>query len=267
MRNDSLGPNPIWDEHRWESHLNDIEQRSEQLRRFITTDPNRSLPRWMSLMEDHDSPDAVDTFIEEELLLDEAYFPDDDEEWDDEDDDIDDDDVFFQDDAGFDGASDGFFADSEEDDGAEDDFDHGEEWKMLSEDYTLSDYGSLENLEVYQRSRLLTIGILDWADSLDESALAQPVHDLVETCLRVTAKLAGGFSCGFDHDYLGGNIAYTKKALEAANAALVLLQSLKPAGLLTPSAYATLHGELFEVRNDIGVYVQQLRERFRFGVE
>src|SRR5690554_6906119 len=118
MSFDSFDEDPIWNEHQWESHLNDIEKRSEQLRKFITSDPKGNTPRWITLLQESmDELDAVEAFIEEELLLDEAYFPDEDD-WDDEDDDdLDDEDFFFQDDV--------FpFSDEEEEDD-DDDFDYG----------------------------------------------------------------------------------------------------------------------------------------------
>ena len=82
-----------WNEHQWEAHLNDIEEKSAQLRQFITSDPVGSDPRWLHLINESDTvSEAVDTFIEEEMLLDEAYFPDEDEdELDDLDDELDED--------------------------------------------------------------------------------------------------------------------------------------------------------------------------------
>ncbi|MDZ7691691.1 MAG: hypothetical protein U5K69_11305 [Balneolaceae bacterium] len=75
----------IWDEHKWEAHLNEIERKSDQLRRFIAPDPTGNTPRWVTLLQENsDELDAVDAYIEEELQIEEAYFPDD-EDWDEED--------------------------------------------------------------------------------------------------------------------------------------------------------------------------------------
>ena len=68
-------------------------------------------------------------------------------------------------------------------------------------------------------------------------------------------------------EYLGANIAYTKKALACANQCLSLMTSLKSADYFTKAAYGDLNSRLFELRNDIGVYVQELRDRFRFGID
>ena len=264
MRSDGFNQDPIWNEHQWEAHLNEIERRSEQLRRFITSDPRGNVPRWITLLEESlDELDAVEAFIEEELLLDEAYFPDDEEDWEDDEDEFDDD-FFFSDD----------FPDSEDNDlpffsrdDDDDDFEYGEEWKELSDDFTYSDYGSIENLDVYKEALNLAVDVLKWGETIPHNLQHKHVHDFVSNILKIGAKLAGGYSFGFEQDVIGGNIAYTKKALYSANDALKNLQMMKGEPFITPSIYSTFHERLFEARNDIGIYVQELRDQFRFGIE
>lgn len=253
----------FWDEHKWEAHLNEIEKKSAQLRKFITPDPSGNTPRWITLLQENsDELEAVDAFIEEELQIEEAYFPseDDEEDWDDEwDDEFDD--FFYNSDDEF----------EEEDylfDDYEDDFDAGEEWKELSDDYAMSDYGSIETLDIYNEARELAAYILQWAEGIHPKYLNQSYNDFVGSVLKIGAKLAGGYSFGFEQDFLGGNIAYTKKALSFANEALFLLQnSLKHAPYMSEKHYYQLHERLFELRNDLGIYVQELRERFNMGLE
>lgn len=250
----------IWDEYRWETHLNEIEKKSDQLRKFIAPDPSGNTPRWVTLLQENsDELEAVDAFIEEELQIEEAYFPDEDDEdeWDDEfDDDLDD-----------------FFYDEEDEDDflfneQEEDFDSGEEWKELSEDYAMSDYGSIETLDIYNEARELAAYILQWSETIHPKYLDQNYNDFVGNVLKIGAKLAGGYSFGFEQDFLGGNIAYTKKALFCANDSLNLLQDkLKRAPFMTNEHYIQLHERLFELRNELGVYVQELRERFNMGLE
>jgi hypothetical protein len=250
---------PVWNEFQWESHLNEIEKRSEQLRRFITSDPHGNTPRWLILLQESiDELDAVETFIEEELLLDDAYFPDDEDDWEDEDDEWDDDDFFFLDD--------NFPFNSDEEDEM-DDFDKGEEWKELSEDFIMSEYGSIENLKIYQDARNFAVDILRWGETIPPSHQNHSVHEFVSNVLTISAKLAGGYSFGFDLDVLGGNIAYTKKALRSANEALMHLQKLKRGSLFSGNQYFELHNRLFEIRNDIGIYIQELRDQFQMGTE
>lgn len=247
----------VWDEHKWEAHLNEIEKKSDQLRRFITSDTSGNLPRWMTLLrESTDELDAVDAFIEEELQIEDVYFPDeDDEDWDeDEEDDLDD---FFYDEF----EEDSFLMDDE------DDFDDGEEWKELTSDYAMSDYGSIENLEIYNETRELAAFVLQWAENIHPKYHTPDYHEFVGNILKIGAKMAGGYSFGFEQDYLGANIAYTKKALNCANESLSLLQqSLKNMPYMTPATYLLLHERIFELRNSIGVYIQELREQFYSGL-
>lgn len=259
MSKDGFEDGPVWNEFQWESHLNEIERRSEQLRRFITSDPKGKTPRWITLLQESmDELDAVEAFIEEELLLDEAYFPEDEDDWEDEDDEFDDDDFFFRD------SSFPFYDEDEED---EDDFDYGEEWKELSDDFTLSDYGSIENLDIYKAARNYAVDVLKWAEIVPPHLQSKHIHEFITNVLKITAKLAGGYSFGFEQDVLGGNIAYTKKALYSGNAALHHLQHLKKETYMPSSTYFKFHSRLFEIRNEIGIYVQELRDRFELGLE
>lgn len=248
----------IWDEHQWEAHLNEIEKKSEQLRKFIAPDPSGNIPRWITLLqENNDELDAVDAFIEEELQIEEAYFPDEeDDEWDED----------YEDE--FD---DFFLNETEEDfifDESFDDFDEGEEWKELSEEYAMSDYGSIENLYIYNNARELAAYVLQWSEGIHPKYLSPQFNDFVANILKIGAKLAGGYSFGFELDFLGGNIVYTKKALACANNSLHLLQDyLKKTPFMDTEHYIRLHEILFELRNDIGIYVQELREQFHRGFE
>lgn len=245
--------NGIWDEHQWEAHLNEIEKKSTHLRKFIAPEHSENLPRWLTLLQENaDELDAVDAFIEEELQFDDAYFPDeddeeldDDEEWDDLED---------------------FFLDEFEDEDFlfdEDDYDAGEEWKELSEDFAMSEHGSIETLEVYNNSRELAALILHWAESINPKNLTSEYNEFIGNVLKIGAKVAGGYSFGFDREFLGGNIAYTKKALYCANDALTILQrDLKGSRYLPRKQYYYYHEQLFTLRNTIGIYIQELREQF-----
>ena len=240
----------IWDEHQWEAHLNEIERKSTHLRKFIAPD-HPDYPRWLALLdENEDELEAVDAFIAEELELDDAYFPGeddeeiDDEEWDDFEDFL------------LDELDDDLFLDDE-------DLDDGEEWKELSEDFTMSENGSIETLAIYNDSREIAAHVLQWAESINPRELTTAYNDFVGRVLKIGAKITGGYSFGFDRDFLGGNIAYTKKALYCANDALTILQrDLKKSPYLSQKQYFYFHERLFTLRNNIGIYIQELRERF-----
>ncbi len=248
--------NDQWDEFKWEAHLNEVEKKSEQLRKFITSDPKGNTPRWITLLqESRNEDDAFEAYVEEELLMDEAYFPEEEDDWEDEDDDWDDEDFLF-------GLNEEGFMDQEDD---LDEFDEGEQWKSLSEEYLYSDFSSLEDLHTYFYAKELAVDILRWAENVPAKAQSKEFQEFVEETLKIGAKLAGGHSFGFEPEYIGANIAYSKKALASANRALELMPSLKKRSLLQKKEYLDFHAELFELRNDIGIYVQELRDQFHLG--
>lgn len=254
MFNDDFNDN-IWDEHDWETHLNEIEKRSTQLRQFLAPDSSENTPRWLYLLQENsDELDAVDAFIEEELQMDETYFPDEEDddsydEWEDDPEDL-----------LFDDLEEDFIFEEFDD---EEDFDEGEEWKQLSEEFAHSDYGSIETLDIYNDGRELAAVILKWAETTHPKFFTPQYNSFIGNVLKIGAKIAGGYSFGFEREFLGGNIAYTKKALYCANDALTILQrDLKPASLMTPNQYFYFHQQLFELRNNIGIYIQELREQF-----
>lgn len=291
----SNSANDFWDEHKWESHINEAEQKSEEIRHFLDKTFGSEGPRWVKILQESESEhEALDTFIEEELLLDEAYLPDDDDDWDADDFEDDDDDFFAECEEEMKNILGDLFIDpetalqegseSDDDQNAEssadsdlaslddmddmDDFDEieeGEEWKMLSEDYTLSDFGSLENLDVYTHAHDFGAHMLVRSANLtfDNPEDQQLYNRFMADVLQISAKIAAGYSLGFYDDMIGGNIAFCKKALQAANRALESLQLIKEKRLVFGEVeYRQLHCDLFEIRNDLGIYIQDLREMF-----
>lgn len=250
----------IWNEHQWESHLNEIERKNTRLRKFIIPEHPDDIPRWLKLLkESSDEFDAVDAFIEEELLIEEAYFPgEDDEEIDDDEDEEEWEDFLLDD------FEEDFFFDDTDD---YDDFDAGEEWKELSDDFAMSNMGSIDTLYIYNSSRTLSASVLQWAERMSPKNISTSSNDFIGNILKIGAKIAGGYSFGFDHEFLGGNIAYTKKALYCANDALNILQrDLKGSPHIPKKKYYFFHEQLFTLRNDIGIYIQELREQFYNGI-
>lgn len=249
-----------WDEFKWEAHLNEIERKSEQLRKFIASNPKENLPRWLSILkQSKDEDDAFEAYVEEELLMDEAYFPEDEDDWEDEEDEWDEEDFLF-------GLSEDEFTDFENEDEM-DDFDEGEEWKSLSDDYLYTDFSLLEDLSVFDDGKELAIDILKWVETIPGKLHNQKVQKFVDEILKIAAKIAGGHSFGYEQEYIGANIAYSKKALYSANNALGLMQALKKKPLFTKEEYREFHARLFELRNDIGIYIQELRDQFHSGLE
>lgn len=247
----------VWDEHQWEAHLSEIEKQTTHLRQFITPDPLDSPPRWLTLLKESlDELDAVDNFIKEELEFNDPYFDEEDDYYIDlEEEDEDLDEPFFNE------------WDQEEAELEEDDFDAGEEWKELSDEFARTENGSIEMLDIYNDARALAAIILQWAETLNPEHINEDCNNFIGHILKLGAKIAGGYSFGFDREFLGGNIAYTKKALHYANDGLTILQkNLKDAPFLSKKQYYFFHQQLFELRNNIGIYIQELREEFNNGL-
>jgi hypothetical protein len=248
----------IWDEFRWEQHINAIERKSVQLKDFITATWGESSPSWVRLLGEYKNQnDVIDAFIEEELMFEEAYFPEDDD-WDDDDDDDPDNDLFMSDEE-----DDDFFNQllSDFDDDEDDDDDDDDDAPLSS--FRIEDIEFLDDMLPYSLARTFGIKVLGIAQANKEIKDDAIFNQFIQTSLQISAKLAAGFSFGFDTDVMGGNITYCKKALENANRALDLLHMLKSRSWMKAAEYYELDEQLFDVRNEIGMYIQDLRETFR----
>jgi hypothetical protein len=85
--------------------------------------------------------------------------------------------------------------------------------------------------------------------------------------MQVPAKVAEGHAIGYERDMLGGNIACVKRALAAANSALQRLYQLKHEPYMARDTYRALYEDTYELRNALGLYVQDLRDRFNLGID
>jgi len=265
----------IWDEHQWEVHLNEMEQKSERLRLFIEKNLGEDSPRWTRFLDNFSSTlEAIDAYIEDELMFEDAYFPDDDDDWDDEDDeDMED-----------------FFMNAEDVD--DEDSDEGELWKKgLSpsererytsdlnsenevwfriEDITTEDDEDEEEdeyMRIYDEARELAAGMLKLAEMVPEKEKDHYFMEMVSETVNLGARVAGAFAFGFDSDVLGGNIAYCKRALKSANRVLEMLPGLRGRDFMKLVDYRSLHERMFELRNDIGMHIQDMREALRDAIE
>ena len=298
----------IWDEHQWESHINEMARRHDYLRELITSESSRK-PRWLDHMHYFSSKmEAVEAFIEEELLIEESNFPveeedgqnnghmqeiDPDEDFpdeeeqemfpdqDDEHDDMFDNPAFGEQDLqeGSDknpeeDADNELYEDSEEnpEEYSEKDFDEedfGEIEELFEDIYEQEffespgcEYASLENISIYTEVRDLAAGLLERFDNIPDLKNSPVYIELVSLVLLTGSKLAAAYSMGFEKEVLGANIAYCKKALEKANQALEKLQKLKEKPLPS-SHYYEIHKTLFELRNNIGMHIQDTRKAFQ----
>lgn len=260
----------IWDEHQWEAHLNEMTRRHEHLRELIESGP-RDHPRWLIHIRDFPTKlDAVDAYIEEELLLEESYFPFEDEEDDPEDHPLFPDDAEDEDQPiGWEPEEDGdlFEEPGEGEDATDDDEEDLESiFEDIFEEETREessfDYASLENIAIYTDARDLSADLLVFNDSKPHYMDHPGFIHLVSEVLLISTKLAAAYSMGFDVEVLGANIAYCKKALERANMTLMHLQGLRE-NPLSREDFFELHRRLFELRNNIAIHIQETRDLFR----
>ena len=58
-----------------------------------------------------------------------------------------------------------------------------------------------------------------------------------------------------------------KRAIKAANLSLGLLAGMKSRQYMSDKDYRALYESTYEVRNKIGVHIQELRDRFNLGID
>lgn len=141
----------------------------------------------------------------------------------------------------------------------------GEGWKVGLAAFP--EQQPVEDLPVYRAARTLADRVTDWSESIPTDAKDSGLVQFCTHVLEVPAKLSGGHAVGYDRDVLGGNIAYAKRALATANAALEALQRLRDARYMTEPAYRDLYEATYEVRNAVALHVLRLRERFERGTD
>jgi hypothetical protein len=253
----------VWDEHRWEQHLKAFETESNRLRQFIDATWGETRPSWERLLNEFPTKsEVVDAYVEEELMFEESAFPDDDDDFgDDEDEDFDDD--FFvrgqQDTPSSEAGLPLFDSDAEDDD------DDDEEALQSAEDELAAVLDLLEEepeMEFFNRSRAISAEVLAWREQLGEVQLTPEMSGFIQDVLQTTAKLAAAYWFGYDSDLIGANIAYSKKALGCTNRAIERLRSLYLNGIISETTYRDFTSRLHELRNDLGIKIQEMRDQF-----
>lgn len=145
-----------------------------------------------------------------------------------------------------------------------DEVEEGEEWKRLT-GYEPTDFDSFEKLPLYQKAFDFTIFAMKIVDDHLPDVEDKSISDFCRYVTVPSAKIAGGFGFGFELETLGGNIANCKRGLAAANRMLSALYEIGSKELLDREIYLELHGRAKEVRDELAVYIVELRERFRRG--
>ena len=226
----------VWDEDRWESFLRKDDERVTRymklLNRFMEEHP----------MPPSDAPDERDAW-------DEAFR------------------AFL--------AQHGWIHEDAAHSGLIDDIDDGEavdfdELEYIEDDELLEaedSFEALQRLPVYQAAYELTGHVLKWTDRLPGSAKDSTLVQFCSSIMQITGNIAKGHGIGYERDMLGGNIACLKRGISAANAALELLREQKDRSYMDAETYQMLYEKTYEVRNQLGIYIQDLRDRFNLGID
>ncbi|REL33471.1 hypothetical protein DYD21_11925 [Rhodohalobacter sp. SW132] len=146
-----------------------------------------------------------------------------------------------------------------------DEYEEGEEWKQQT-GYDPTDFESFENMPLYQKAFKFTMDAMDMADEHLIDIEDESVKEFARSLTVPPAKIAGGFGFGFEMDSLGGNIANCKRGLNAANRMLNALYEIGEKELLDRDIYLEFYARAKEVRDELAIYIVELRERFRRGI-
>lgn len=126
---------------------------------------------------------------------------------------------------------------------------------------------SFRDIPVYGKAFELASRVLEWANSLPGDVKDSSLVQFCSSITQIPSNIAKGHSIGYEQDMIGGNIACAKRGLAAANSALDQLHELKRVAYLDDARYRRFYEQTFEVRNELGLYVQDLRARFNLGID
>lgn len=150
------------------------------------------------------------------------------------------------------------------DDFFSDEFEEGEEWKQRT-GYEPTEIDTVEHFSIFQKASQLTLDSIHLVQSQFQDKEDEAINAFTESVLMPPSKIAGGFAMGFDMDSLGGNIANNKRGLTAANKTMTALQELRDKRLLDQNTFRQFYNRAKEVRDELAIYIVELRERFRSG--
>ena len=151
----------------------------------------------------------------------------------------------------------------------------GEEWKVRSglcgdgdeEEAERFEIEGFRNVPVYQMAKAFAVRAVNFADSLPEDKRGDSsVVDFVSNAVIAPAKIAGGSGIGYEREELGGNIAYCKRGLQAANLSIAALREMKEKRIIMGATFTEYMLALTEVRNLIAVRIIDLRDLLRRGL-
>jgi len=229
----------LWDEHRWEAFLLESDRRVD-----------RFMDLFLGFLADCPPPEDGDVKTRRvweeklrEFLREKGFQPDDRSLA-----------FLFEDQSG------------DKDSSSEDNTPYSDE-SLFEDDEIESEGIPVEELPIYRQAFDLAAEVLEWANDLPGEIKDSA---LVQFCTHITqipANIAKGHSIGSERDMIGGNIACSKRGLMAANSALVALRDLKYASYMDAELYLRFYELTFEVRNALGLHIQDLRKRFELGID
>ena len=152
------------------------------------------------------------------------------------------------------------------DDFVMDDSEEGEKWKQGTIYEDPSEFEEVENFPLYQKAQQFTLDSMDLIQNQLKNSDNESVKAFAASVILPPAKIAGGFGFGFDIESLGGNIANNKRGLAAANRMLSALTELRKKEVLDRKTFLDYYSRGKEVRDDLAIYIVELRERFRNGI-
>jgi hypothetical protein len=141
----------------------------------------------------------------------------------------------------------------------------GEEWKRLT-GFKEVEFNSVENFPLYQKTFQYTIDAMDLIGLGIKNVRDESIEAFPKSIIVPPAKIAGGFGMGFEMDSLGGNIANCKRGLTAANRMLTALQEMRDKELLDRETFLDFYSRGKEIRDELAIYIVELREKFRRGI-
>lgn len=143
-------------------------------------------------------------------------------------------------------------------------YEEGEDWKALT-NYEPTDFNHFEDLPLYQLAYAFTLEAMNLVEEHFSNNNDESVKKFARSIIIPPAKIAGGFSLGFDQELIGGNIANCKRGLNAANRILDALFEIGEKELLENSLYLEIYERAKEVRDELAIYIVEMRERFNRG--
>ena len=144
----------------------------------------------------------------------------------------------------------------------------GEEWKAAAGlEEEIEEINLYKSLPAYQLAHEFALRAFRFVEQLpDQIGKDSTVVDFLSNAMIVSAKIAGGTGIGDDIEELGGNIAYCKRGLVAANLSIASLYEMKEKQIIEQKQYLDLLEQATEVRNALAVHILNLREKFRRGI-